>query len=68
MQTLFSIASNTKLFAAINIGLAIANESTSPAPKLKWDTKLKDIFPEWKLMDPVASELTDVVDLLSELS
>lgn len=68
MQTLFSIASNNKLFAAINVGLAIANESTSPMPNLKWDTKLRDIFPEWKLMDPVASDLTDVVDLLSELS
>ncbi|KAJ9096125.1 hypothetical protein QFC20_006500 [Naganishia adeliensis] len=64
--TLFSIASNTKLFTAINVGLAIANETTNPAPRLKWETKLKDIFPEWKLMDPVASGLTDMEDLLTE--
>jgi hypothetical protein len=62
----FSLASNTKHFTAVSVGLVITNESANDSPhKLSWNTKIQEIFPEWKLTDPVASELTDVVDLLS---
>jgi hypothetical protein len=33
---------------------------------LAWDTKVKDVLPEWQLMDEYASDHVDVVDLLSE--
>jgi hypothetical protein len=50
------------------MGLIIENESETQGEKarLKWTTKIKDVVPSWKLMDPVASEGTDVIDLLSE--
>lgn len=67
-QTLFDIASNSKLFTAIATGLIIANETTARGTKarLTLRTKIKDVVPDWKLMDPIASEGTDVVDLLCE--
>ncbi|KAI5449557.1 hypothetical protein NCC49_004620 [Naganishia albida] len=66
-RTLFSIASNSKLFTAVVTGLIIENEQAKRGEnaRLKWTTKIKDIVPSWKLKDPVASEGTDVIDLLS---
>lgn len=65
-QTLFSIASNSKLFTAIAAGLMVANESTTrgSGARLKPTTKIKDVVPSWGLMDPVASDGTDLIDLL----
>lgn len=47
---------------AYAVGLLVHNQSNS----LEWSTKMKDIVPEWELMDSVASEQADLVDLLSE--
>ncbi|KAJ9118534.1 hypothetical protein QFC22_003753 [Naganishia vaughanmartiniae] len=65
-KTLFSIASNTKLFVALSTGIIIENETTlhGDDARLAWSTKVKHVIPDWQLMDPVASEYADVVDLL----
>ncbi|KAK7050046.1 hypothetical protein VNI00_005478 [Paramarasmius palmivorus] len=64
-DSLFYIASNSKLFATIATGLLISNESLSP--RLSWDTKIADILPEhiWKLQDPIASAETTITDAMS---
>ncbi|BEJ10597.1 hypothetical protein CspHIS471_0100190 [Cutaneotrichosporon sp. HIS471] len=58
-DTLFPIASNTKLFTAISVGTVLAQHN------LTWSTKVKDVLPEWKLMDEYASTHADIVDLTS---
>ncbi|KAK7031222.1 hypothetical protein VNI00_013638 [Paramarasmius palmivorus] len=64
-DSLFYIASNSKLFTTIATGLLISNESLSP--RLSWDTKFADVLPEhtWKLQDPVASAGTTIIDAMS---
>ncbi|KAJ7586977.1 beta-lactamase/transpeptidase-like protein [Mycena floridula] len=62
-DTLFCIASNSKLFTAISTGLLIANESLSP--RISWDTKIVSIIPEWDLMDPIAAAETTILDAMS---
>jgi CubicO group peptidase (beta-lactamase class C family) len=61
LQTLFGIASNSKLFTAITAGLIVADGAITQT------TKMKDIIPEWQLMHPIASNGTDLIDLLCEL-
>lgn len=65
-KSIFSIASNSKLFTAVSAGLLVHDESLSP--RVEWTSKIKDLVPGWKLMDPVASEETDLRDLLSKSS
>ncbi|KAJ7579245.1 beta-lactamase/transpeptidase-like protein [Mycena floridula] len=62
-ETLFCIASNSKLFTAISAGLLVTNETLSP--RISWDTKVADIWPEWQLNDPVATRETTIVDAMS---
>ncbi|WVF65294.1 hypothetical protein IAT40_000018 [Kwoniella sp. CBS 6097] len=71
-QTLFAIASNSKLFTAISVGLLIERHTVLPSltegdethqRELEWTTKIKDILPEWELMDEIASEHTNLIDL-----
>ncbi|WVQ78590.1 hypothetical protein IAT38_000676 [Cryptococcus sp. DSM 104549] len=65
-DTLFSIASNTKLFTALSVGLLIANGTTLPNGQvLSLTTKIKDILPDWELLDEYASDHVDVLDLMS---
>ena len=65
LQSIFGIASNSKLFAAFAIGILIERKTELPnGATLDWSTKIKDILPEWKLMDDYASEHTNVMDLL----
>ncbi|KAJ9091788.1 hypothetical protein QFC21_007091 [Naganishia friedmannii] len=66
--TQFAIASNTKLFTVLAVGLAIHNEASQGPTnhtRLTWNSLVKDFVPEWRLMDPVASDRTDFSDLLS---
>lgn len=61
-KTLFGVASNTKAFTSAALGKLIDEG------KLKWDTKVTEIIPEFKLYDPyVTSEFT-VRDLLTHRS
>ncbi|KAL1701299.1 beta-lactamase/transpeptidase-like protein [Schizophyllum commune] len=62
-DTLFAIASNSKLFTAISAGLLISNDSLETP--LTWETKLKSIIPEWKMADHFASAETTITDAMS---
>ncbi|ESK87216.1 beta-lactamase [Moniliophthora roreri MCA 2997] len=64
-NSMFCIASNSKLFATLAVGLLISNESLSP--RISWESKIADILPEdmWKLEDPIATQETTIVDMMS---
>ncbi|CAK5274086.1 unnamed protein product [Mycena citricolor] len=62
-DTLFAIGSNSKLFDVVATGLLVSNESLTP--RISWDTKIASMIPEWKLMDPVASSESTIVDIMS---
>nr|XP_018259445.1 uncharacterized protein I303_08374 [Kwoniella dejecticola CBS 10117]OBR81603.1 hypothetical protein I303_08374 [Kwoniella dejecticola CBS 10117] len=63
-DTLFAIASNSKVFNALSLGLLIHNNTIlSSGAKLEWTTKVKDILHEWKLQDRYASDHVDLLDL-----
>ncbi|WWC92592.1 uncharacterized protein L201_007551 [Kwoniella dendrophila CBS 6074] len=65
-DTLYAIGSNSKHFAAVSIGLLIANNTKlSNGQLLSLTTKVKDILPEFGLMDGYAGENADLVDLMS---
>jgi hypothetical protein len=62
---LFAIASNSKLFAALSIGLLIENETAlESGDRLDYSTKIKDILPDWRMLDPYMQDHLDVLDLL----
>lgn len=58
-NTLFGIASNSKAFTAAAIGILV------DAGKLKWDDKVRDYIPEFKLYDPYVTEDFRIRDLLT---
>ncbi|KAJ7024026.1 beta-lactamase/transpeptidase-like protein [Mycena alexandri] len=66
-DTVFAIASNSKLFLSLSVGLLIKNESLEAArgEKLRWDTKIKDVLPEWGLMDEEMQNGVMIQDMLS---
>ncbi|RXK37347.1 hypothetical protein M231_05334 [Tremella mesenterica] len=65
-HSLFGIASNSKLFTAIAIGMLIQENTTLPSGiPLKWDTKITDILPHFKLQDPIASRYATLEDFMS---
>src|SRR3982751_4847490 len=61
-NTLFGIASNTKAFTVA--ALAILNDEG----KVKWDDKVRDYIPEFKLYNPYVTEEFTVRDLLTHRS
>ena len=66
-QTLFAMGSNSKLFAAIAIGMLVENGTMLyNGKKLEYGTKIKDILPDWQLLDRHISDHVDVLDLLCE--
>ncbi|KAJ7912362.1 beta-lactamase/transpeptidase-like protein [Mycena leptocephala] len=62
-DTIFSLGSNSKLFDILATGLLISNQSLSP--QISWTTKMASMLPDWKLMDPVASSESTIIDLMS---
>jgi CubicO group peptidase (beta-lactamase class C family) len=61
-NTLFAIASNSKAFTAAALGILVDEK------KLKWNDKVIDYIPEFRLYDPyVTSEFT-IIDLLTHRS
>jgi CubicO group peptidase (beta-lactamase class C family) len=67
-DTLFSLASNSKLFTALSTGLLISNETLKEEKgiDLSWSSKAKDVFGRtWGLMDQEASRGTSLQDMLS---
>lgn len=61
-NTLFGIASNTKAFTAAALGI-LADEG-----KIKWDDKVTDYIPEFKLYSPYVTEEFTIRDLLTHRS
>ncbi|KAF9074317.1 beta-lactamase/transpeptidase-like protein [Rhodocollybia butyracea] len=66
-DSLFAIASNSKLFLSLSVGLLIENKTLSEerGEKISWDTRAVDIFPQWGLMDKDMERLVNVQDMLS---
>ncbi len=61
-NTLFGIASNSKAFTAAALGMLV------DIGKLKWDDKVRDYIPEFKLYDPYVTEEFTIRDLLTHRS
>ncbi|KAJ7284592.1 beta-lactamase/transpeptidase-like protein [Mycena rebaudengoi] len=62
-DTLFAMGSNSKLFDILATGLLISNETLTP--RVSWTSKIATLIPDWKLMDPVATSESTIVDLMS---
>ena len=75
-QTLFHMGSVSKAFCATALGPLIddfangRNVTALPSglTELTWHTRLRDLFPEWQLMDSWASERANLRDILSHVS
>ena len=61
-NTLVGIASNSKAFTSAALGILIDEG------KLKWDTKVTDIIPEFKMYNPYVTEEFTITDLLTHRS
>ncbi len=61
-NTLFGIASNSKAFTAAALGM-LMDEG-----KIKWDDKVRDYIPEFKLYSPYVTEEFTIRDLLTHRS
>src|SRR5450755_2084859 len=61
-NTLFGIASNSKAFTAAALGILVDEG------KIKWDDKVRDYVPEFKLYSPYVSEEFTIRDLLTHRS
>jgi len=61
-HTLFGIASNSKAFTAAALGMLIDEG------KLKWDDKVTDYIPEFRLYSPYVTEEFTIRDLLTHRS
>ena len=61
-NTLFSIASNTKAFTTMALGLLVDQG------KLNWNDKVVDYIPEFKMYDPYVTENFNIVDLVTHRS
>jgi len=58
-NTLFAIASNSKAFTSAAISMLVKENL------LKWDTRVIDIIPEFRLSDPYITQAFTIRDLLS---
>jgi CubicO group peptidase (beta-lactamase class C family) len=61
-NTLFGIASNSKAFTAASLGILVDQG------KIKWDDKVRDYIPEFKLYSPYVTEEFTIRDLLTHRS
>lgn len=59
VHTVFRLASLSKGFAGTLTGLLVADGS------LRWDSRVRDYLPEFRLQDPYASHKVTVADVLS---
>ncbi|KAK7442199.1 hypothetical protein VKT23_016171 [Stygiomarasmius scandens] len=66
-DSLFAIASNSKLFLSLSVGLLISNETLAKerGKTISWLTKAKDLIPEWELMDEDMERIVNIQDMLS---
>lgn len=61
-NTLFGIASNSKAFTAASLGLLVDEG------KIRWDDKVREYIPEFKLYSPYVTEEFTIRDLLTHRS
>lgn len=61
-NTLFGIASNSKAFTAVSLGLLVDEG------KIHWDDKVRDYIPEFKMYSPYVTEEFTIRDLLTHRS
>jgi len=61
-ETLFPIASMTKSFGVMSLGLLVDEG------KLEWDKPVRDYLPGWQMFDQVSTETLTVRDMLSHRS
>lgn len=61
-NTLFGIASNSKAFTCTALGMLVDEG------KIKWDDKVRDYIPEFKLYSPYVTEEFTIRDLLTHRS
>lgn len=61
-NTLVGIASNSKAFTCVALGILVEEG------KIKWDDKVRDYIPEFKLYNPYVSEDFTIRDLLTHRS
>ncbi|HXB45335.1 MAG TPA: serine hydrolase [Puia sp.] len=61
-NTLFGIASNSKAFTAAALGMLVDEG------KIKWEDKVRDYIPEFKLYSPYVTEEFTIKDLLTHRS
>ncbi len=61
-NTLFGVASNSKAFTSAALGMLIDEG------KLKWDDKVTDHIPEFKMYDPYVTDAFTIRDLLTHRS
>ena len=61
-HTLFGIASNSKAFTVASLGI-LMDEG-----KLKWDDKVRDYIPEFKMYSPYVTEEFTIRDMLTHRS
>ena len=66
-DSVFAIASNSKLFLAFSVGLLISNKTLADerGKEIKWSTKVRDLIPEWGLMDQEMDRGVTLQDMLS---
>ena len=66
-DSVFAIASNSKLFLAFSVGLLISNKTLAEerGKEIKWSTKVRDLIPEWGLMDEEMDRGVTLQDMLS---
>ena len=66
-DSVFAIASNSKLFLAMSVGLLISNKTLAEerGEEIKWSTKIRDLIPEWGLMDEEMDRGVSLQDMLS---
>ena len=62
-NTLLPIASNTKLFTVVALGILI-EEGKLPS----WDSKMCDLLPDWQLQDEYTSRTITLAEILSHQS
>src|SRR6188768_3954651 len=61
-NTLFGIASNSKAFATASLAMLVDEK------KLKWDDKVTDYIPEFRMYNPYVTEEFTIRDLLTHRS
>lgn len=61
-NTVFSIASNSKAFTSMALGLLVDQG------KIDWHDKVVDYIPEFKMYDPYVTENFNIIDLLTHRS